>query len=99
MPGYKATISSSSEDMKSDLGDLRSILARTNWYLKALGLPPEQQKALQEMMQFIATIRTLQMILAATSVVGVATSALRLAGMGSSAKVLKDLSKVARSVS
>lgn len=95
---YKAIITAETAVMATDLRDLNSILARTNWYLRALGLSPDQRKALMEIRRFLSTLMTLRAILTATSIgSAVGVGALRLAGMGRYVPVrdIKTLWKVA----
>lgn len=91
---YKVSITTETGEFKEGLLDLRTGLARTNWYLKLLGMPADQRKAITQMMSVIRTLRTLQMLVTATSIASGLTSVVRIAGLGRYNRVIKDLNRL-----
>jgi hypothetical protein len=61
---YKANISVDTVEMQKELTNVRFALARTNWMLRAMGLPADQRKAIMEIQRAVSYIRMLQMIMA-----------------------------------
>jgi hypothetical protein len=101
---YLAHISVDTVEMQDGLKDMRLALSRTSWYLRVLGLPPEQRQALTQMLGFIRTLYTLQMLLSATTMTGALRKGamlMRVAGLGVGAtgivgglRVLNDVGRV-----